>query len=71
MSVPAFRCAPAFNYETQEWVTDPDAAIALRRKQAREELAIINDPGYWRDLLGLTPAQRDARAADLIAEAGR
>lgn len=59
--------APAYDYENQRWATDPDEARSLRLKQAREELAIINQPGYWRNLMGWTPEQRDSRAADLIA----
>ncbi len=39
--------ATAYDYKTQQWVSGPKAEHLIR-EQARQTLAVIDDPGYCR-----------------------
>jgi hypothetical protein len=57
----------AYDYDAQRWVSGPEA-ISLIRKQARETLAVIDDPGY-RAMMGYSPADAAAIKAQAQKEA--
>ena len=64
----AQRCA--YDYRTQAWVTGP-AAVALRREQLAEELALVESPQGQRWLDGMRRRGEPRQIAAHVAQAIR
>ena len=59
----------AYDYENQCWITDDDAATALRRRQLTEELELLTGPRgvEYAQFLGATHSVAVDRCHALLA----